>query len=140
MFKRARNRVSVTPVGVSLTEQKWRDRQDVNSIVARCLRGDNSGLKTCGFQFADVSDIPKTLQEMLNSRIEADRAFDDLPLEAKEHYGTPARFVSALSDENERPFFEKFGLLKKPVETPSPVKVEVVNPSTPPTVTPNGAA
>ena len=113
MFNRTRKRVRVAPEGASLTEQKWRDRQDVNSIVSRCLRGDTSGLKTCGFQFADVSEIPQTLQDMLNCRIESDRIFDQLPEDARTRYVTPTRFLAALYDENERPFFEKFGLLKK---------------------------
>lgn len=135
MFTRDRNRVRMTPVGVSRTEQKWRDRQNVNSIVARCLRGDTSGLKQCGFQYADLTEMPKSLQEMLNRRMNADSVFDSLPEEAKERYQTPSRFVNALNDENERPFFEKFGLLKKSEPTPDPVKVEVINP-----VTPDGAA
>lgn len=135
MFKRARKRVKVTPRGVSLTEQKWKERQDVNSIVARCLRGDTSGLKTCGFQYADISDMPKTLQEFMNRNISANAAFDSLPIEAREHYLTPTRFIQALSDENEIANFRKFGLLKEEVKEPTPVKVEVVNP-----VTPNGAA
>ena len=136
MFKRTRNRVRVAPLGASLTEQKWRERQDVNNIVERCLRGDTSGLKTCGFQFADVADMPKTLQDMLNQRLSADAVFDSLPTEAKEHYVTPSRFIKALSDESERSHFEKFGLLKKPEPKADPVKVEVINPSpvTPPVV------
>lgn len=135
MFKRNRKRVRFVTFGKSETEQKWKDRQDVNSIVERCLRGDTSGLKTCGFQFADISDVPKTLQEMLNYRMSASSAFDSLPAEAREHYGTPSRFLKALSDENEVANFKKFGLLKEAVSEPSPVKVEVINP-----VTPVGAA
>lgn len=139
MFTRKRNRVRVAPIGASLTEQKWRERQDVNNIVERCLRGDTSGLKTCGFQYADVADMPKTLQEMLNQRLSADAVFDSLPSDAKEHYVTPSRFIKALSDESERSYFEKFGLLKKPEPKPDPVKVEVINPN-PPSVTPSVVA
>lgn len=135
MFARKRNRVQTTFTGPSLTEQKWKDRQDVNSIVARCLRGDSSGLKTCGFQFADVSDMPKTLQEMLNRSRDLNAAFDTLPSEAREHYGTPSRFLKALSDENEVANFRKFGLLKPEPTEPEPIKVQVTNP-----VTPAGAA
>lgn len=135
MFKRIRKRIKTCFRGPSLTEQKWKDRQDVNSIVARCLRGDTSGLKTCGFQFADVSDMPKTLQEMLNRHMDLTSAFDSLPTDAREHYGTPSRFLKALSDENEVANFRKFGLLKEAPSEPTPVKVEVINP-----VTPEGAA
>ena len=135
MFKRTRKRIITSFQGVSLTEQKWKERQDVNSIVARCLRGDDSGLRTCGFQFADISDVPLTLQDMLNHRMSVDSAFDSLPIEVREHYVTPSRFLSALSDENEIANFRKFGLLKEKAPEPTPVKVEVINP-----VTPDGAA
>lgn len=130
MFKRARKRVRFATSSKSVTEQKWKERQDVNSIVERCLRGDNSGLKTCGFQFADISDVPKTLQEMLNYRMSASSAFDSLPSAAREHYGTPSRFLKALSDQNEVSNFKKFGLLKEPDSEATPAK----------SVTPEGAA
>lgn len=139
MFARTRIRVQTHTSGVSLTEQKWRDRQDVNSIVARCLRGDTSGLKTCGFNYADISSTPDTLQEFLNSRIQAERYYDSLPSEAKKRWKTPSDFVEACSNETEREYFERFGLLKAKEVDDSPVKVQVVNPVTEP-VTPNGAA
>lgn len=136
MFTRKRNRVRVAPSGASLTEQKWKDRQDVNSIVARCLRGDTSGLRQCGLNYADTTIAPKTLQELLNQRISAEMAFDALPAEVREHYVTPSNFAKACTDENERANLERFGLIKPtPVETP--IKVEVTNPPTP--ITPEGA-
>lgn len=139
MFKRSRRRVAFATDGASLTEQKWKDRQDVNSIVARCLRGDTSGLKQCGFTYADVSEFPNTLQELLNKQISASHAFDQLPVEAREYYGTPSRFVAAVGNEDEKANFKKFGLLKDAVPEPRPVKVEVINPVNT-SVTPDGAA
>lgn len=127
MFKRDRKRVLARTDGASKTEQKWRDRQDVNSIVARCLRGDNSGLKTCGFNFADISEMPSDLQSALNRKIEMEKVFDTLPEEAKKRWKTPSEFISAIGNENEKPFFEKFGLLKTPEKALEPVKVEVIN-------------
>lgn len=136
MFSRKRNRVRVAPSGASLTEQKWKDRQNVNSIVARCLRGDNSGLVQCGFNYADTTILPSTLQELMNQQISAEVAFDSLSPEAKEHYVTPSNFIKAIDSETEAENLRRFGLLKEPVAEPSPVKVEITNPSP---ITPEGA-
>lgn len=136
MFTRIRNRVKLAPEGASFTEQKWKDRQNVNSIVARCLRGDNSGLVRCGLNYADTTILPSTLQDLLNQRISAEVAFDSLPIEAKEHYITPSNFLKAIQSETESENLRRFGLLKEPIKEPSPVKVEITNPST---LTPSGA-
>lgn len=136
MFKRIRRKITVAPVGATKTEQKWRDRQDVNSIVARCLRGDTSGLVQCGMNYADLTVMPSSLQELLNQRISAEASFDSLPEEAKAHYVTPSNFVNAIGNDSERANLERFGLLK-PLEKETPIKVEVTNPTNP--VTPEGA-
>lgn len=140
MFARTRKRVVCRPIGAAKTEQKWRDRQDVNSIVARCLRGDNSGLVTCGVHFVDSTGVPSDLQTMLNNKIKADMIFDTLPQSAKLRWKTPSDFVRACHDEKEIPFLKEFGLV---VEKPSPPPATplATPPATPPaTVTPNGAA
>lgn len=139
MLKRFRRKVAVAPVGASKTEQKWKDRQDVNAIVARCLRGDTSGLRQCGFNYADTTILPNTLQELLNQRISAEMAFDTLPAEVREHYITPSNFFKACHSEAEQENLTRFGLLApKPVEAP-PVKVEITNPVNSTSITPDGA-
>lgn len=127
-FARKRKRVRFAPVGASLTEQHFRDRQDVNSIVERCLRGDTSGLRACGVN-ADISYVATDLQTMLNNRIEADMAFDSLPTAVKEKFKTPSDFLAACSDESNRQLFDELGLLVKVAEV-KPVEVKVVNPVT----------
>lgn len=124
MFTRKRNRVKVVPFGATLTEQHWKKHQDVNNIVARCLRGDYSGLKKFGVN-TDISAAPSSLQEYLNQRISAEQAFDALPEVVKAKFPTPADMVRACGDESSRADFEKLGLLA-PVVKDEPVKVEIV--------------
>lgn len=137
MFKRIRRKITFAPSGASKTEQKWRDRQDVNSIVARCLRGDTTGLVQCGINYADTTILPNTLQELLNQRISAQVAFDSLPADVKEHYVTPSNFLAACNSEAEKENLTRFGLLEPAPVEPAPVKVEITNPSN--VVTPTGA-
>lgn len=126
-FTRLRRRVRVAPKGASRTEQHWRDKQDVNAIVARCMRGDYSDLRNSGL-YEDISDMPEDLHGLLNSKIRAEQIFDALPDAVKEKYRTPSEFVAACHDERERENLKSFNLLEK-VQKIDPVKVEVINPS-----------
>lgn len=131
-FTRFRRRVRFAPKGASRTEQHWRDKQDVNAIVARCMRGDYSDLRNSGL-YEDISDMPDDLHGLLNSKIRSEQIFDALPDVVKEKYKTPSEFVAACHDERERENLKSFNLLEK-IQEAKPVKVEVINP---PSVTPS---
>lgn len=128
-FARTRNRVKVAPEGASLTEQHWRDRQDVNNIVARCLRGDTSDLRNDGL-YQDISELPEDLHGLLQVASRRDAIYDALPDAVREKYRTPADFVNACHDPKERENLKALGLVKTP-EQEIPIKVEVTNPPSP---------
>lgn len=124
MFTRKRKRVRVTPKGVTRTQQHFKVHQDVNNIVARCMRGDMSGLKSHGIN-DDVSNLPDNLHDLLIQRSEnsnfLESVFDKIPEDVRKIYKTPSEFLSALSDEGNRPVFERFGIFKKKNATSVPV-------------------
>lgn len=124
MFTRNRNRVRVTPSGVSRTQQHFKSMQDVNNIVSRCMRGDMSGLKAHGI-CDDISNLPDNLHELLTARIDnhhfINSVFDKLPEEVRVKYKTPSDFLVALGDPTNRQTFEHFGIFKKMDKTSVPV-------------------
>ena len=121
MFSRTRKRVKVSPKGETKTEQKWRDRQSIESIVNRAMRGDETAFRSPTFDFVDSTSLPETLHEFLNNKIEVDKAFDSLPSDARVRWKTPSEFIHAFEDNDEIPFLERCGILRKREKSTEPV-------------------
>lgn len=99
---------------------------DINNMISRALAGDNSVFRTGG-TFADLTDMPDSLQDALNAQRLALESYNDLPENVKQMYPNPQAFFAASLDPDNRETFKKLGLLL-PEEAPaSPVKVEVIN-------------
>lgn len=58
----------------------------LSNIIARFNAGDIDALKKAQGVFADIAEMPKTLQEAQNMRIKAELAFDMLPVDIREKY------------------------------------------------------
>ena len=99
---------------------------DINNLIARVARGDNTAIKAGAF-FGDVSALPDDLQGMLNMELVAREAFLSLPSEVQHRYTSYEAYINALYSDDERDFLIKHGILKQPEAEPSPVKVQVVN-------------
>lgn len=132
-FARKRNRVRVAPHGATLTEQRWKDKQSIKSMVARYISGDTTVVRKASF--ADVSELPDNMHDFLNRQFDAVHAFDALDDSVKSRFPTPTALLSALEDNASHDLLREVGILAKTPDEPKAVKVEVVNPS----VTPSAA-
>ena len=84
----------------------FRDSCDINNIVARFNAGDVSALSRSQGAFLDVTQLPHTYAEMLNTVINAEATFNQLPLEVRERFeNNYVKWLSMMDDA------EQFALL-----------------------------
>lgn len=102
---------------------------NINNMVARLLKGDSSVTRAGGF-YGDISDLPDGLSGMLNKANASRLAFDTLPYDVRSRFTSYEAFLSALTNPEEKSYFQKVGIFKPDVAPEVPVKVEVVNPPT----------
>lgn len=114
----------------SLTQQSQAEEADINTIVRRFgLTGTvPSGLRTPTYEdFEDIFDF----QTAMNAINEANRSFMSIPAEIRKRFNNdPAEYVAFCSDEKNLDEMRKLGLAKpvEVVQTPPPMRVEVVKP------------
>lgn len=111
--------------GESRTEQHHQRDCDINRLFNRLVGGDPTVIRSGGV-YADVSEMPSTLQAVLNKQIDGRRAYERLPDSVRNRYGTAEDFFAAVQDPNSRKTFEELGLVEIP-KAVEPVKVEVIN-------------
>lgn len=87
-------------------------------LIQRCAAGDVSGLQRVQGTYGDFVDMPKTFRDVLQSVIDGQAAFDQLPVDVKESFGNS--FERWFSTIGEKEWVE--GMKLSDVE---PVKEEV---------------
>ena len=84
----------------------FRESCDINNIVARFNAGDVSALSRSQGAFFDATQLPHSYAEMLNTVINAERTFNQLPLEVRERFeNSYVKWISMMDDA------EQFALL-----------------------------
>ena len=82
--------VMLKPDGVrelDLEIQSYRDSCDLNIIIKRFLNGDLNAIPDPSKAvFADLMDMPQTRMQVLQSVIDAQRAFEQLPLDVRQKF------------------------------------------------------
>ena len=77
----------------------FRDSCDINNIVARFNAGDSSALSRSQGAFFDATQLPHTYAEMLNTVINAEQTFNQLPLEVRERFeNNYVKWISMMDD------------------------------------------
>lgn len=103
--------------------QSHKDSCDINLIIQRFANGDVSALNVRQGQYFDATEMPKTMAEALNMVIEAERQFNELPVETKSKFDHDYKKYIASAGTKE--WFDKLGFStesKQPVDRPvSPV-------------------
>lgn len=64
----------------------WRDQTDMAYILRQMALGDTSVLNRSPGSYGDFTKMPNTMQEMLQLRIDAERAFYELPLDVRNNF------------------------------------------------------
>ncbi|UPW41634.1 internal scaffolding protein [Peromfec virus RodF8_33] len=81
---------------------------DINVIIARYNRGDTEALQRVQGTYADVTNLPKTYAELLNTVIQGETAFMSLPLEVRARFNHSYYEWMASMDDYQG-FAEKMG-------------------------------
>lgn len=112
-----RLRVSMSNFGKSLTKQSEKQSCDINFIIDR-YRQSGFLPQRDGAYYGEFADI--NYQEALNTVIEAQNAFSELPSAVRTKFGNdPAAFVEfAANPENHQAMYD-LGLLTKPPSLPN---------------------
>lgn len=118
--------VAISDTGESMAIQSEKDNVDINNIVDKWTRTGvvNGGAKAP--QFGDFSDMGD-YQSMLNSVIEAESKFMELPAETRAKFGNdPARLIEAAQDPANLELFRSLGMADPAPAPVEPQKVVVV--------------
>lgn len=84
--------------------QSHADSCDIHSIIARYSNGDASALSAKQGVFADFSDAPRTLADVLNCVNDAQRIFDSLPVDERAKFDhSLAKWLAALDAAAQQP-------------------------------------
>ena len=133
-----RNRVK-SPVhdpekhGPSMVQQHFKEEVDINNIVLKYTQtGQISHFMNGKPQYGDVPD-GADFTDAMNLITDAQSQFDDLPSEIRAHFqNDPRLFLDAVADQDRAEEMREIGLFPPEQPAPPPVKVEMVNPSSPP--------
>lgn len=111
-----------------LTKQSFKDECDINNIMKRYqATGVITHINNRTPEYGDFSD-PVDFQQALNTVIESQTMFADLPAELRDRFGNdPQKLLEFLADESNRDEAVKLGIIKAPDPDPEPMAVRVVS-------------
>lgn len=95
--------------------QLYKDECDVNLLIERYKQGDIGVLERVRGFYADVSESPKNLADVLNTVAKAEQFFDSLPIEVKQAFNNS--FSEFLVATEKKDFMNQF----EPVKPVPPV-------------------
>lgn len=105
--------------------QSHAESVDIHVLLDRYVAGETDILERMQGIYADVSDMPKTYAEVLNSVIAGEEAFARLPIEIKQKFDNSFAVWMASMDQPD--FAERMGLTAHPDAAPQEVQDFVSN-------------
>lgn len=128
----------------SMTKQSFVDDCDINTIMRRYEATgafpDHMNQRAGRGQFGDFSAVAD-FQSALNTVIEAEAMFADLPARVRDRFGNdPEQLLRFVQDDKNRDEAIELGLVPPPAPVPAPVRVEVVPVAAAPSPASPGAA
>lgn len=122
-MKRENGTLKITTINEepSKTQQQFRDETNINNIMRKYHAGQGvTHLSNRQGTFADVSNI-KTYQQSLQTVIDAQRSFGELPSAVRKRFGNdPYQLVGYLEDPANIEESIKLGLRNPPPNSPPP--------------------
>lgn len=117
-----------------LVEQSHAAEVDINNIIKKHgmdLIQQTAALQAPNFQFDDVTG--NDFQEAMFIVARAQESFDAMPSAIRSRFNnSAAEFLDFVHNKDNIPEMIKLGLANPSATPPSPIKVEVINPVTPP--------
>lgn len=101
--------------------QSHKDSCDIHLMLERFASGDEMALSQAQGFYADVSGVPTTYAEILNSVLAGEAAFNSLPREVKAEFDNS--FAVWLSSMDRPDFAQRMGFSESPVPTEVPDSV-----------------
>lgn len=99
----------VSQVNIYNKIQSYADECDMAVLIQRYMAGETDVFEKAKTFFADVSEMPKTYQDMLNMQIKAENFFNELPVTTKQKFNNSfSEFLCSIDDED---FLQKAGFL-----------------------------
>lgn len=111
-----------------MTQQQFADECDINNIMKRYqATGVITHVNGRQPEYGDFAN-PIEFQNGLNTVIEAQAMFDELPATLRDRFGNdPMQLLQFMADEGNLEEAIELGIVQRPAEPPPPMKVEVVN-------------
>lgn len=104
--------------------QSFKNSTDVNYILEKFARGDESALSKVQGVYGDFTEMPKTLAELSQRVLDARTLFDNLPLDVREQFDfNPSVFFASIGSDKFNAIFADKNSTPQPV-VPDPVKVQ----------------
>lgn len=111
--------------------QSFAESTDIHSILRRYQNGEVDVLEKIQGFYGDITEMPKTYAEALQSIADSEKVFMSLPVEVRAKFGHS--FSQFLAASNDADFLERLGVqVEKPL-APEP-EPEIVNPVVKPVV------
>lgn len=137
MFRHPHKRVAISTGSFTHTKQSCKDECDIHKILAQYKK---TGILThINSARPNYTDLPSSsdYQSALNTIIEAENVFSDLPAVVRDRFGNdPEKFLAAFADPKMREELTELGLLKRPPGAPEPVRVRIDEPAPTPLAKP----
>lgn len=103
--------------------QAWRESCDIKVILQKYINGDSSALNRHMPLFGDFSDSPKSLSDYYQAMIDAENAFNNLPVDVRAKFNhSPSEFFTSIGTDK---FNEIMGINPSPIENPDIESVPV---------------
>lgn len=90
---------------------------DIYNILARFENGDETALNKVSGTYGDVTKMPKTYAEMLQTIYNAENTFNALPVELKQLFNnSSSEFIAQMDSPEMAAKFEKFNKMNQSVQ------------------------
>lgn len=107
--------------------QSYKDSCDINLLLQRFARGDESALSKIQGVYGDFTQMPKTYAELAQRVIDAENIFNQLPIETRREFNfSPSEFFSSIGTEKWNSLFAEPKPDIQPPEQVPPVVTEQV--------------
>lgn len=107
--------------------QSYKDSVDINVLLQRFARGDESALSKIQGVYGDFTQMPKTYAELAQRVIDAENIFNHLPIETRREFNfSPSEFFSSIGTDKWNSIFAEPKPDIQPLEQVTPVVTEQV--------------
>lgn len=107
--------------------QSYKDSVDINVLLQRFARGDESALSKIQGVYGDFTQMPKTYRELAQRVIDAENIFNQLPIDIRKEFNfSPSEFFSSIGSDKFNEIFKEPAPDIQPLDQTQSVPTEQV--------------